>query len=226
MASRILIVEDDKEMAALLAKALTEDGFACEIAPDGLAGLAKGPDFDLLLVDVMMPVMNGFTMVEQLREGGNRMPVIFLTAKDTTKDIVRGLEAGGDDYLIKPFDLEVLIARIKAALRRSRDSSQALKWQDLSLDCLKRTAHRAGGELFLSPTEFALLELFMRRPDDVLSKSLILEQVWRADGYRDENIVELYVNYLRRKTESRGATRVIHTVRGRGYVLASAELES
>ncbi len=213
-------------MAELLFQALTEIGYTCEVAPNGVAGLKRAPEFDLLLVDVMMPMMNGFAMVKAVREQGLRMPIIYLTARDTTKDLVRGLEVGGDDYLVKPFKLEVLIARVRAALRRGRDVTQVLTWNDLTLDCTNRTAHRAAKELFLSATEFSLLELFMRRPETVLSKSVILEAVWHDEGYRGENIVEVYVNYLRKKTEVQGTSRVIHTVRGRGYVLALAELES
>ncbi len=224
--NRILIVEDEREMAELLAQALSEDGFRCTVAYNGADGLKKATTCDLLLVDVMMPVMNGFEMVARLREQGLRMPVLFLTAKDTTKDLVYGLEVGGDDYLVKPFILDELIARVKSALRRAKDVSQILTWHDISLDCFKRTVFRGNSEIFLSATEFSLLELMMRRPDTVLSKQLILEEVWHDEGYRDENIVEVYITYLRRKTESFGASRVIHTVRGRGYVLALAGLES
>lgn len=212
-------------MAELLVEALSNLEYSCEVAPNGATGLKMAPGFDLLLVDVMMPVMNGFVMVEKLRDQGQRMPIIYLTAKDTTKDVVRGLELGADDYLVKPFKLDELIARVKAALRRARDSSQLLMWHDLKLDCAKRTVFRGDSEIFLSGTEFALLELFMRRPNTVLSKSLLLEEVWHDDGYRDENIVETYVTYLRRKTESHDGQRVIQTVRGKGYVLALAELE-
>lgn len=212
-------------MSELLIQALSELGYFCEGAPNGSDGLRKAAGFDLLLVDVMMPVMNGFVMVEKLREHGLQMPVIYLTAKDTTQDVVRGLEVGADDYLVKPFKLDELIARVKSALRRVRSMSQLLTWSDFSMDCAKRSVHRGKTELFLSATEFALLELFMRRPETVHSKQLILEEVWHDDGYRDENIVETYVTYLRRKTEAFGGSRVVHTVRGKGYVLALAELE-
>lgn len=223
--SRILIVEDEAEMAELLVQALSELGFSCEVAANGAVGLKKAAEFDIALVDVMMPVMNGFVMVEKLRERGLRMPIIYLTAKDSTRDVVHGLDVGADDYLVKPFKLDELIARVKAALRRSRDLSLVLNWHDLRLDCVKRLAFRGERELFLSATEFALLELFMRRPETVLSKRLLLEEVWRDAGYRDENIVETYVTYLRRKTEALGCERVIHTVWGKGYVLTLAELE-
>lgn len=223
--NRIVVVEDEREMAQLLVQALTESGFQCVSAFNGAEGLKVARNADLLLVDVMMPLMDGFTMVETLRKEGVRTPVIYLTAKDQTRDIVRGLEVGGDDYLIKPFKLEELIARIKAALRRSRDTSQVLQWHDLKLDTNSRNAFRGEHELFLSGTEFMLLELFLRQPEEVLSKRVILQKVWADDGYRDENIVELYINYLRKKTEARNCTRVIHTVRGKGYVLTNTEVE-
>jgi len=224
--NRILVVEDETEMADLLCQVLTETGYSCIRASTGAEGLAKAPSVDLILADVMMPILNGFDMVAQLRRDGLRTPIIFLTAKDATKDLVQGLEMGGDDYLVKPFKLEELLARVKANLRRARDTSTLLKWHDFALDCSKRTAFRGDVELFLSPTQFSLLEAFMRRPSTVISKTQLLEWVWADEGYRRENIVETYVNYVRTKTEIRGAPRVIHTVRRKGYVLAEAEPES
>ena len=223
---KLLIVEDDPEMAGLLETALQEEGYLCSKAANGSIGLTMAPNHDLLIVDAMMPVMNGFTMIQRLREQGHLMPAIFLTARDTTKDIVLGLECGADDYLVKPFKLEELMARIKAALRRSKFESPTLTWQSLRVDCKKRTAYVGTREIFLSPTEFLLLELFVRRPGVVLSKSMILDEVWHASDSRDENIVELYVNYLRRKTELAGEPRILQTVRRRGYVLATSYLES
>jgi DNA-binding response OmpR family regulator len=220
---QILIVEDEHEMAELLSQILTESGYKCVRASTGAEGLAKASKADLILADVMMPIMSGFDMVTQLRAQGSRVPIIFLTAKDGTKDLVHGLEMGGDDYLVKPFKLEELLARIKTNLRRARDTSNLLKWNDFTLDCSKRTAFRGETELFLSPTQFSLLEAFLRRPDVVVSKNQLLEWVWADDGYRRENIVETYVNYVRTKTEIRGAPRVIHTVRRKGYVLSDVE---
>lgn len=213
-------------MAELLRQGLSDLDCVCQIAANGTEGLKVAAEFDLLVVDVMMPLMNGFVMVEKLRERGLRMPIIYVTAKDATKDVVRGFEVGADDYLVKPFKFEELVARVKSALRRARDLSQVLTWLDLTLDCVKRSARRGETELFLSATEHTLLETFMRRPGEVLSKSTLLREVWHDEGYRDENIVETYVTYLRRKTESRNASRIIQTVRGKGYVLALVETES
>jgi len=223
--ARILIVEDEEEMAEILRQALTDEGYCCTIASNGKIGLTKGLDCDLALVDVMMPVMTGFVMVQRMREQGLQIPVIYLTAKDATRDLVYGLEGGGDDYLIKPFALDELLARIKAQLRRARLSTHVLQWEDVTIDCLKRTAFLGHHELFLSGTEFSLLEFFLRHPDEILSKASILKHVWHDEGYRDDNIVETYVAYLRRKIERHGKKRIIHTVRGRGYVLAMDELE-
>lgn len=220
--ARILIVEDEAEMAKLLAQALSESGFVCAYVSDGRQGLAKVSNYDLALVDIMMPIMSGLEMVSKMRAQGIRTPVIFLTARDSTQDIVKGLDTGADDYLVKPFKLEELLARIRAAVRRSRETENAIAWSDLRIDCAKRTAYRGNAQLFLSSTEFVLLELFLRRPEVVLSKSSILAEVWQDEGYRDENIVEVYINYLRKKTELHGS-RLIQTVRGRGYVLALAE---
>ena len=225
-APKILIVEDEPEMAKLLVQALTESGFQCSSAPNGRVGLEHSQDADLLLVDVMMPAMNGFDMVKALRKQGSRAPIIYVTAKDQTKDIVHGLEIGGDDYLVKPFKLEELIARIRAAIRRSKDSNQLLEWNEFRVNCIERTAFRGDHEMFFSATELKLFELFMRRPGMIVSKSVILREVWSDEGYRDENIVELYVNYLRKKTESFGGARVIHTVRGQGYLLGAPDDES
>ncbi len=223
--NRIVIVEDEQEMAEVLVQALGEAGFECQSAANGKEGLVLGRKADLLLVDVMMPLMDGFTMVETLRREGIEIPVVYLTAKDQTSDIVQGLEVGGDDYIIKPFKLDELLARIKAALRRSRDTSHVRRWQDVKLDMHSRCAYRGEHELFLSSTEFMLLQLFLNRAGEGLSKRFILRKVWADEGYRKESIVELYVGYLRKKTEAWGGERIIHTIRGEGYVLKSEKAE-
>jgi two-component system copper resistance phosphate regulon response regulator CusR len=225
-ASRILIVEDEPEMANLLYQALTESGFQCQIAANGKLGLDRCESVDLMLVDGMMPQMDGFEMVTTMRNMGNQTPVIFLTAMDQTRDVIRGLESGGDDYIIKPFRLEELIARMRAILRRASESSQTVACNGFQLNTATRTVVRDGHEIHLSATEFLVFELLLRRPGKTLPKSLFLKEIWSDEGYRDENIVELYVNYLRKKTEAFGGTRVIHTVRGQGYRFGDSQNES
>lgn len=220
MNPRILIVEDDLEMSRLLEQALGESGFDCLVAQNGKEGLNLANQVDLVLTDVMMPLMDGVTMVKQLRQSGNQLPIVFLTAKDRTEDIVLALQHGGDDYIMKPFRLEELLARIKANLRRARLTAPTLTWEDIELDTNNHLAKRAGRDLFLSNTEFSLLYCFLRSPGQTLSKAQLLKEVWQDDGFRDENIVELYINYLRKKTEAFGMNRVIHTIRRQGYVLA------
>ena len=207
-------------MAMLLCQALDESGFQSQSASNGVEGLAMASNADLLLVDVMMPELNGFEMVAELRQKGVKKPVIFLTAKDSSSDVVNGLDAGGDDYIVKPFKLDELLARVRAHLRRSLDNAVELTWEDLTLDISKRTTYRAGQEVFLSSTEFALLEYLVRNAGEAVPKSILLREIWRDDGYRSENIVELYVNYVRKKTECYNLPRIVHTVRGKGYVLA------
>ncbi|CAN5393760.1 response regulator transcription factor [soil metagenome] len=210
-------------MAGLLEQALRESGFEVVVASNGRDGLSLAVDRDALIVDVMMPVMNGFEMVRQLRSSGSRVPVLFLTAKDAVADRVKGLEIGGDDYLLKPFALEELLARVRALLRRARDTQDVLEYADLWLDRRERKARRGDEWLFLSNTEFALLETFLLSPETPLPKTTLLREVWHDDAARDDNIVEVYVSYLRSKTEARGRTRLLHTVRGAGYILQSRE---
>ncbi len=218
--SRILIVEDEPNIASLLAQALTESGYDCATASNGAEGLHLAKDFDIVVADVMMPILNGIDMVHAMRARGVTAPVLFLTARDSTPDIVRGFDVGGDDYLVKPFKLEELLARISALLRRSNQAASRVRWLDLELDRAKSTASRAGHALFFSRTEYALLEILISQPGHIFSKSSLLVSVWDDDGYRADNIVELYINYLRKKTERFDMSRVIHTVRGKGYVLA------
>ena len=218
--NRILVVEDEKVMAELLCEALTESGYECQLASNGREGLALAQSADLLVVDVMMPILNGFEMVEKLRERGFSRPVLFLTAKDDIADVVAGFDVGGDDYLVKPFKLDELLVRIRALLRRAKEVGAEISWHHLTLNLKSRTGALGNNEIFLSSTEFALLEFLVEHADEIVSKPLILQKVWKDEGYRSENIIEIYVNYLRKKTECFGHPRIIHTVRGRGYVLA------
>ncbi|MCB0827064.1 MAG: response regulator transcription factor [Armatimonadetes bacterium] len=216
---QILIVEDDPSMAELLSQGLSESGFHCKIAPNGAEALKQLSGIDVILSDIMMPIMNGLHMTTKVRESGNQTPIIFITAKDQTRDTVAGLEAGGDDYIVKPFEFAEVIARINSALRRSRLTSELLCFGDLVLDSKNRTVVRQEHELFLSTTEYCLLEFLVRNPNQVWSKTVLLKEVWQDEGYRDDNIVELYINYLRKKTECFDMPRMIQTVRGQGYVL-------
>jgi DNA-binding response OmpR family regulator len=217
---RLMVVEDEPSMAQLLSEALTEFGYEVVVFTDSREALRRGGEgFSALVVDVMMPRLNGFELVKGLRESGDQVPVLFLTARDRDEDIVAGLRIGGDDYLVKPFKLEVLVARLEALIRRSRPGQNLLILGDLELDIRTRRAHRKGRALGLSNTEFALLQFLVERSGQVIAKALLLREIWEDSGMRDDNVVEVYVNYLRGKLEAMGGSRLIHTVRGRGYVL-------
>ena len=212
------MVEDEPEMAEILGQALTESGYAVTLAGDGREALARAAGHDLVVLDVMMPAMNGFEAARALRRDAHRLPILFLTARGSLDDRVKGLEIG-DDYLLKPFALEELLARVAALLRRGRDAGDLLSYADLRLDRRSRRALRGATPLALSNTEFALLEAFLLSPGRPLSKAALLREVWQDDPSRDDNIVEVYVGYLRAKTETGGRARLIHTLRGVGYVL-------
>lgn len=216
----ILVVEDELEMARVLEQALRESGYDVTVAHNGQDGVRAFDGHDLVLADVMMPVMNGFDMVKQIRASGSRVPVIFLTAKDATPAEIEGLDAGGDDYITKPFKLASLLARIRALLRRSAYSCESMRLADLLLDCRQRHVTRSGRTVDLSETEYRLLETFMRHQDDPISKVQLLREVWHEEPGRDENLVEVYVRYLRIKLETGNRSRLIHTVRGIGYVFS------
>jgi two-component system OmpR family response regulator len=229
--ARLLVVDNEPTIRRLLAAALPLAGFEVHTATDGLGALrvARQVDPDLLVMDLTLPGMDGFTVTRQLRRSGQRVPVLFLTARDTTQDKVTGLTVGGDDYLTKPFSLDELVARIRAILRRTRSSADltanVLAYADLELDQDTREVTRAGRHLDLSPTEFTLLQYLMRNRGRVLSKTQILEHVWQCEWERSPNVVETYISYLRRKvdnvTNKDGSTvlPLIHTRRGVGYVL-------
>jgi two-component system OmpR family response regulator len=223
--ARLLVVDDEPNILELLAASLRFAGFQVETAPDGRAALELAGTFrpDLMVLDVMMPGMDGFTLVRRLRETGVRAPVVFLTARDATEDKITGLTLGGDDYVTKPFSLEEVIARIRAVLRRTGYAGPAaeapkLTFADIELDEDSHEVWKAGQLVSLSPTEFKLLRYFMQNPGRVLSKPQILDHVWNYDFGGDANVVESYVSYLRRKVDTT-APRLLHTIRGVGYVL-------
>lgn len=222
-AMKLLIVEDEPKTGDYLKQGLTEAGFVTDLARDGWEGLelAKAGHYDLMILDVMLPGLNGWQVLEGVRRGGIDMPVLFLSARDQVEDRVKGLELGADDYLMKPFSFAELLARVRSLVRRGNSSLDAavLKAADLELDLLRRRAVRAGQKIELTAKEFALLELFMRRQGEVLPRSLIASQVWDMNFDSDTNVIDVAVRRLRVKIDENFEPKLIHTVRGMGYVL-------
>jgi two-component system OmpR family response regulator len=222
--ARLLIVDDEPNIVELLSASLRFAGFDVATAANGPAAVEVARTFrpDLVVLDVMMPGMDGFTVARRLRESGARVPIVFLTARDATEDKVTGLTLGGDDYVTKPFSLEEVVARIRAVLRRTSGNgavtTSRLTFADLELDDDTHEVWRGGRPIGLSPTEFKLLHYFLSNPGRVLSKAQILDHVWNYDFNGDANIVESYVSYLRRKIDTT-EPRLLHTLRGVGYVL-------
>ncbi|QNG17815.1 response regulator transcription factor [Rhodococcus triatomae] len=222
---RILVVDDDRAVRESLRRSLSFNGYTVELAVDGLDALeqiaASRPD--ALVLDVMMPRLDGLEVCRRLRSTGDDLPILVLTARDSVSERVAGLDAGADDYLPKPFALEELLARLRALLRRAGpdpdEDSEALVFEDLTLDPVTREVTRGERPISLTRTEFSLLEMLMANPRRVLTRSRILEEVWGYDFPTSGNALEVYVGYLRRKTEADGEPRLIHTVRGVGYVL-------
>jgi len=221
----VLVVDDDRAVRESLRRSLEFNGYDVALAEDGaqaLAGIGTA-DPDVVIMDVMMPRLDGIEATKALRSAGNDVPILVLTARDAVGDRVEGLDAGADDYLTKPFALQELLARLRALLRRvvphDDDADETLSFSDLTLDLATRDVHRGGRRIELTRTEFTLLEMFLRRPRRVLERSFILEEVWGYDFPTTANSLEVYVGYLRRKTEAEGEPRLIHTVRGVGYVL-------
>jgi two-component system, OmpR family, response regulator len=223
--ARLLVIEDEPNIRELLATSLRFAGFEVHTAADGAAALklADSTRPDLLVLDVMLPDMDGFAVTKRLRDQGQRVPVLFLTARDSTGDKITGLTVGGDDYVTKPFSLEEVVARIRAVLRRTGggapDGGSRLTFADLELDEDSHEVRRAQDLIDLSPTEFKLLRYLMLNPNRVLSKSQILDHVWDYDFRGEAGIVESYISYLRRKIDSDRPEALIHTKRGVGYVL-------
>jgi len=218
----ILIAEDDESVARFLRQALREAGYVTQCTGDGPEALelALAFDFDLVLLDVMLPGMDGFQVCEQLRGRGCAAPVLILTARDALEDKIQGLDRGADDYLVKPFQVGELLARTRALLRRRHHPPTPLQVADLVLNPAARQASRAGRKIHLSATEFALLEYLMRNEGRVLTRAMILEHVWQYDFEGNDNIVEVYVSYLRSKIDRSHPCKLIHTVRGMGYRLS------
>ncbi len=219
---KILIVEDEHKTGDYLKQGLSEAGFVADLARDGVDGLhlALTGDYDLAVLDVMLPKLDGWQVLREIRRKGKQLPVLFLTARDQVEDRVKGLEFGADDYLVKPFAFSELLARVRALLRRGRTSEpELLQIADLELDLLRRRVTRAGKRIDLTAKEFALLELLLRRQGEVLPRSLIASQVWDMNFDSDTNVIEVAVRRLRAKIDDDFEPKLIRTVRGMGYVL-------
>jgi two-component system response regulator MprA len=223
---RILVVDDERAVRESLRRALELEGYDIDLAEggeDALRRLASNAEPDAMILDVLMPGVDGLEVCRRLRSDGSRLPVLMLTARVEVEDRVEGLDAGADDYLTKPFALDELKARLRALLRRTTDGAgETLRFADLELDPGTREVRRGGEPIDLTRTEFSLLELFLRNPRQVLTRSIIFERVWGYDFGYASNSLDVYIGYLRRKTEVGGRPRLIHTVRGVGYALRAA----
>jgi two-component system response regulator MprA len=221
MKAHILVVDDDPRITDLLRRILAYEGYSVAVAASGSEALNRALERppDLIVLDIMLPGLDGLEVAQRLRAAGDNVPILMLTARDAVADRVKGIETGADDYLVKPFALEELIVRVMALLRRSQEERhQVLRYADVELDTGTRVAHRGAREIELSPTEYELLQLFMKRPRQVLTREIILDRVWGLDFEGSSNVLEVYVGYLRAKLEAEGESRLIHTVRGVGYV--------
>ena len=222
---RLLIVEDDIKIAALIEKGMREAGFEVEVCHDGDSGLAQGLTgrYDAAVIDIMLPGLDGLQVIEQLREQRVSTPVLILSARQSVDDRIRGLQRGGDDYMVKPFSFNELLARIQALIRRDKKHGEptTLEYEDLSMDLLRREVRRQGEKIELPAKEYALLEYLMRHPENIVSKTSILEQVYEYSFDPQTNVVDVLVCRLRNKIDRDFQQKLIHTVRGMGYVLKS-----
>ena len=221
MKAHILVVDDDPRITDLLRRILAYEGYTVAIARNGTEALDRTLEHppDLIVLDIMLPGPDGLEVAQRLRAAGDTVPILMLTARDSVADRVKGLETGADDYLVKPFAPEELVARVKALLRRNQEEQhEVLRYANVELDTGTRIAYRGPREIELSPTEYELLFLFMKRPRQVLTREIILDRVWGIDFEGSSNVMEVYVGYLRAKLEAEGESRLIHTVRGVGYV--------
>ncbi len=219
---RILLVEDEPTIANFIRQGLTEAGYAVDVAKDGQEGLeyAQAAAYDVLVLDIMLPRLDGIQLLRRLRASGHKTPALMLTARDTVDNRVEGLDAGADDYLVKPFAFPELLARVRALLRRPPlQAGTVLQIGTLYMDTARHVVERNGRLIDLSPREYAILEYLMRHPNQVLSRTQIGEHVWNFDFYNESNVVDVYIGYLRRKVDRPGELPLIHTVRGVGYCL-------
>ena len=219
---RILVVEDEKKVASFLKKGLEEEYYAVDTAFDGEEGLALAQinEYDLIILDIMLPKVDGMEVLRRIRGNGSSVPILMLTAKDSIEDIISGLDSGSDDYLTKPFSFAELLARVRALLRRKmKEKTDILRVGDLSLSTSTHQVKRGGRKIELTAKEYALLEYFMRNPNRILTRTLITEHVWDYHFDPSTNVVDVYVNYLRKKIDQGFEKKLIHTIRGSGYVM-------
>ncbi len=222
MNEKILIIEDDQAIVRVLKRSLSYEGYQVEAVFDGEGGVQKYQQYrpDLIVLDWMLPGMDGLEVCDRIRALDDKLPILMLTAKDTTHDRVQGLDSGVDDYMVKPFEIEELNARIRALLRRTKpERSIVLSYNDLELDTNTRLASRGGRTISLTAKEYDLLELFLRHPRQVLTRDVIFDRVWGYDFGGESNVLDVYIRYLRQKIEEKGEVRLLHTVRGVGYVM-------
>lgn len=223
---RILVIEDEKKVASFIKRGLEEEHYAVDLAYDGETGLymSEVNDYDLIVLDLMLPKMDGLEVLKRIRGNRNNVPILVLTAKDTVEDIVKGLDTGCDDYLTKPFEFIEFLARIRALLRREKmDKEPVLRVADLALSLVTHKVTRRGKEIELTSKEYALLEYFMRNPDKILTRTMISEHVWDYHFDSMTNVIDVYVNYLRRKIDKEFDPKLIHTIRGVGYMLSPSK---